>query len=119
MIWIFDKNAVVKLTANARNSLLSKSEHVLILQVGLAIALALATVVVVDLVIVHRTQTAQVVEGIASTASTADDVINVGSITPSWDCADVPITLQCSRTQAHPGMSPPAYPEGRGRKTLQ
>ena len=95
----------------ARNSILSKSEHVLILQVGLTIALALATVVFVDLAIVHRTQTPQVVE--------ADDVINVGSIAPSWDCADVPITLQCSRTQAHPGMGPPAHPEGRGGKTLQ
>jgi hypothetical protein len=46
-------------------------------------------------------------------------VINVGSIAPSWDCADVPITLQCSRTQAHPGMGPPAHPEGRGGITLQ
>ena len=89
-------------TAIAQNSILSKSEHVLILQVGLTIALALATVVFVDLAIVHRTQTTQVVE--------ADDVINVGSIAPSWDCADVPITLQCSRTQAHPGMGPPAHP---------
>ena len=95
----------------ARNSILSKSEHVLILQVGLTIALALATVVSVDLAIVHRTQTTQVVE--------ADDVINVGSIAPSWDCADVPITLQCSRTQAHPSMGPPAHPERRVGKTLQ
>jgi len=98
-------------TAIARNSILSKSEHVLILQVGLTIALALATIVFVDLAIVHRTQTTQVVE--------ADDVINVGSISPSWDCADVPITLQCSRTEAHPGMGPPVHPEGRGGKTLQ
>ena len=116
MIWILDKNTAVKLTAIARNSILSKSEHVLILQVGFTIALALAIVVFVDLAIVHRTLTAQVAE---STASTADDVINVGSIAPSWDCADVPITLQCSRTQAHPGMGPPAHPEGRGGKTLQ
>ena len=92
------------------------SEHVLILQVGLTIALALATVVFVDLAIVHRTQTAQVVE---STASTADDVINVGSIAPSWDCASVPITLQCSRTQTNPGMGPPVHPGERGEKTLQ
>ena len=116
MIWILDKNTAVKLTATARNSILSKSEHVLILQVGLTIALALATVVFVDLAIVHRTQTAQVVE---STASTADDVINVGSIAPSWDCAGVPISFQCSRTQAHPGMGPPAHPSERGGKTLQ
>ena len=116
MIWILDKNTAVKLTAIARNSILSKSERVLILQVGFTIALALAIVVFVDLAIVHRTQTAQVVE---STASTADDVINVGSIAPSWDCAGVPITLQCSRMQAHPGMGPPAPPDERGGKTLQ
>src|SRR5664279_5775142 len=84
MIWILDKNAAVKLTAIARNSILSKSKHILILQVGFAIALALAIVVFVNLAIVHRTLTAQVAE---STASTADDVINVGSIAPSWDCA--------------------------------
>ena len=87
------------------------SEHVLILQVGLTIALALATVVFVDLAIVHRTQTPQIVE--------ADDVINVGSIAPSWDCAGVPITLQCSRTLAHPGMGPLVHPGERGEKTLQ
>jgi hypothetical protein len=118
-MWILDKNTAAKLTAISRNSILSKSEHVLILQVGLAIALALATVVFVDLAIVHRTQTAQVVEGVASTAFTADDVINVGSITPSWDCAGVPITLQCNRTQAHPGMGSLAHPGGRGENTLQ
>ena len=110
MIWILDKNAAVKLTAIARNSILSKSKHVLILQVGFAIALALAIVVFVNLAIV------QVVE---STASTADDVINVGSIAPSWDCAGVPITLQCSRTQANPGMGSPVHPGERGGKTLQ
>jgi hypothetical protein len=103
-------------TAIARNSILAMSEHVLILQVGLTIALALATVVFVDLAIVHRTETAQVAE---STASTADDVINVGSIAPSWDCAGVPITLQCSRTLAHPGMGPLVHPGERGEKTLQ
>jgi len=116
MIWILDKNTAVKLTAIARNSILSKSERVLILQVGFTIALALATVVFVDLAIVHRTETAQVAE---STASTADDVINVGSIAPSWDCAGVPITLQCSRTLAYPGMGPLVHPGERGEKTLQ
>jgi hypothetical protein len=116
MIWILDKNAAVKFTAIARNSILSKSKHVLILQVGFAIALALAIVVFVDLAIMHRTLPAQVVE---STASTADDVINVGSIAPSWDCAGVPITLQCSRTQTNPGMGPPVHPGERGGKTLQ
>jgi hypothetical protein len=43
----------------------------------------------------------------------------VGSIAPSWDCAGVPITLQCSRTLAHPGMSPLVHPGERGEKTLQ
>src|ERR1022692_2050646 len=116
MIWILDKNAAVKLTEITRNSILSKSKHVLILQVGFAIALALAIVVFVNLAIVPRTLTAQVVE---STASTADDVINVGRIAPSWACAGVPISLQCSRTQANPGMGPPAHPGERGGKTLQ
>jgi hypothetical protein len=110
MIWFLDKNAAVKLTAVARNSILSKSEHVLILKVRLAIALAIATVVFVNMAIVHRTQTAQVGEGVASTASTADDVMEVGSIAPSWDCVGVPITVQCSRTQTHPGMGPPGSP---------
>src|SRR5664279_2892125 len=95
MIWILEKITAVKLTAIARNSILSKSEHVLILQVGFAIALALAIVVFVDLAIVHRTQTAQVVE---STAFTADDMINVGSIAPSWELSLIHISEPTRRT---------------------
>jgi hypothetical protein len=89
MIWSLDKNAAVKLTA---------------------IALALATVVFVNMAIVHRIQTAQVGEGVASASSTADDAMVVGSIAPSWYCAGVSITLQCSRTQAYPGVDLPGSP---------
>jgi predicted small integral membrane protein len=74
-------------------------------QVRLAIAFALAATVLLDLTIVHRTQTAQVVEGAVPIASTTDDVIDVGSLgSASWHCAGVAITQQCGPTQAVPDL---------------
>ena len=69
-------------------------------------AFALAATVLFDLGIVHRAQIAQVVEGVVSTtASTTDDVIDVGSLGPaSWHCAGVAITQQCGHTQAKPDL---------------
>ena len=79
---------------------------------GITITFALTTAVFLGLTIVHRTQTAQVAASVVSTASTPDDVIDVGSIglAPSWECAGVPITFPCGGTQANPGLTSPRYP---------
>jgi hypothetical protein len=72
-------------------------------QVGLAIALPVAAAVFFNLAIVHRTQTAQVAEDVRSTGPAANDMIDtLGLISASWDCAGVPITVQCSGTQSMP-----------------
>jgi hypothetical protein len=47
---------------------------------------------------------AQVGEGVRSTVSAADDMIDEHGRGPtSWNCADVPIAVQCGGAEPKPG----------------
>ncbi len=64
-------------------------------QIRLAVAIALGLVATSFFYLgVTTTQTAQVSAGINSADSTPDDTIDVGS-SASWQCANVPIAVQC------------------------
>jgi hypothetical protein len=63
------------------------------IRLAVAIALGLAAISFFYLG-VTTTQTAQVSASINSTDSTPKDTIDVGS-SASWQCADVPIAIQC------------------------
>ena len=81
-------------------------------KIWLAVVLALAAAVFLYLAVMVGTKAAQVGEVVRSTVSAADDMIDEHGRGPaSWDCADVPIAVQCgaARSRSQAGKSPIAF----------
>lgn len=73
-------------------------------QARLAIVVTLAVSIFLYLAVVVSAQRTHVAERVEPTVSATDDVINDRRLGPaSWDCASVPITVQCGSTQPQPG----------------
>ena len=80
-------------------------------KIWLAVVLALAAAVFLYLAVMVGTKAAQVGGVVSSTVSAADDMIDKHGRGPaSWDCADVPIVVQCdARSPSQAGKSPIAF----------
>lgn len=73
-------------------------------KIRLAVVLALAAAGFLYLAVMVGTKAAQVGEDVRSTISAADDMIDEHGRGPaSWDCAAVPISIQCGGSEPPPG----------------
>ena len=72
-------------------------------KIWLAVILALAAAAFLYLAVMVGTKAAQVGEVVRSTVSAADDMIDKPSRGPaSWNCADVPVAVQCGCAKQPP-----------------
>jgi hypothetical protein len=73
-------------------------------KIWLAVILAPAAAALLYLAVMVGTKATQVGEVVRSTVSAADDMIDKPGRGPtSWNCADVPIAVQCGGAEPKPG----------------